>query len=264
MLGAIIGDAIGSVYERVKIEKYELITPDSNCTENVILLLATADCLLFGGDYRESYRRWYQWYPHVKGNYGKAFSEWAQNKGANPYYSCRNDGAMRVMPVAYAFDNLKVVMEEAERAAAVTHNHPEGIKGAQATAAALFLAKAGTPKATISELLTNIFDYDLQIPYPTLQSTYRYSELAQDTVPAAIIAFLASTDFESAIQNALALGGDANTLAAITGGMAEAFYRKVPSPLQAWIGTLLDEAQQDLMTEFKAEFIPGIKQVTAA
>lgn len=256
MLGAVIGDAVGSVYEfeRLKTKDFQLITPDSIWTDDTVLTLATADCLLYGGSYAEAYKRWWQWYPDVKGDYGRGFVEWAQAGGARPYYSCGNGSAMRVTPVAYAFDNLKDVLYEAEQSAAVTHNHPEGIKGAQATAAAIFLARTGASKDAIAEFVTNIFGYDLQTPYAKLQPVYRYSELAQDTVPAAIIAFLGSTDFEDAIRNAVALGGDADTLAVIAGALAEAFYRKIPAELRNWAWALLDEAQQDLLREFEAEF----------
>ncbi|MEO1353161.1 MAG: ADP-ribosylglycohydrolase family protein [Cyanobacteria bacterium J06635_15] len=263
MLGAIIGDAIGSAFERLKIEEFDLITPESHWTENTVLMLATTDYLLYGGDYRTSYQRWYHWYPQVNGDYSRRFSEWANAKAPRPYYSCRNDGALRVIPVAYAFDNLKDVMAEAERSALVSHNHPEGAKGAQAVAAATFLAKAGASKEAISELLSNIFSYDLQTPYQELQLSYQYSELAQDTVPAAIIAFLASKSYEDAIRKAIALGGDANTLAAMTGGIAEAFFHYIPQNLRHWIWALLDESQRDLISEFQAEFSTEIEPVAA-
>ncbi|MGD1855711.1 MAG: ADP-ribosylglycohydrolase family protein [Leptolyngbyaceae cyanobacterium] len=264
MLGAILGDAIGSARQRTKIQDFELITPSSHWTENTILMLATADYLLYGGDYEESYSRWYSWYPKIKGGYNNSFSEWAKTNGLKPYYSCRNDGAVRAVPIAYAFDNLKEVMEEAERSAIVSHNHPEGIKGAQATAAAIFLAKTKVPKATISELLSNIFGYNFQTSYKELQQSYQYSALAADTVEAAILAFLHSVDFEDAVRKASALGGDAKTLAAIAGGMAEAFYPKVPKSLQKLAWDLLDEGQQDLIGEFQTEFISESRRARAA
>ncbi|MEM9804139.1 MAG: ADP-ribosylglycohydrolase family protein [Cyanobacteria bacterium P01_D01_bin.56] len=264
MLGAILGDALGSAYQRTKRQDVELITPASHWTENTLFMLATADCLLYGGGYEETYARWYQWYPQIKGGYNNSFSEWASSKVLKPYYSCRNDGAVRAVPIAYAFDNLKEVMEEAERSAIISHNHPDGIKEAQATAAAIFLANTGASKQTIAELLTNIFGYDLQTPYPVLQQRYQYSALATDTVEAAIIAFLDSKTVEQAIRNAIALGGDAKTLAAIAGGIAEAFYPKVPKSLRTWIWTLLDEGQQDLISEFQAEFVTEASQMMVA
>ncbi|MEO1401498.1 MAG: ADP-ribosylglycohydrolase family protein [Cyanobacteria bacterium J06635_1] len=257
MIGAIIGDAVGSAYEfeRIKTKDFQLITSESIWTDDTILALATADCLLYGSDYAEAYKRWFHWYPSVKGGYGRSFTEWAKSKVSRPYYSCNNISAIRVIPVAYAFDNLKDVLEEAERSAAVTHNHPEGIKGAQAVAAAIFLARTGAAKDAIAELVTNIFGYDLSPPFEKLQPGYQYSQLVQDTVPAAIIAFLASKDFEDAIRNAVSLGGDADTLAAITGAIAEAFYPKVMKELREWCWGLLDETQQDLINEFRAEFM---------
>ncbi|MEM7692659.1 MAG: ADP-ribosylglycohydrolase family protein, partial [Pseudomonadota bacterium] len=144
------------------------------------------------------------------------------------------------------------------------HNHPEGIRGAQATAAAVFLAKAGATKSAMVELLTSVFAYDLRVPYEVLQPDYRFSELAQDTVPAAIMAFLAATDFEDALRKAMGLGGDASTLAAITGGIAEAFYHRVRPGLRQPIWGQLDESQQDLLLDFKAEFAADITLAIAA
>lgn len=264
MLGAILGDAIGSAHQRTKIQDFELVTLDSHWTENTIFTLATADYLLYGGEYEESYSRWYSWYPQIEGGYNNSFSEWAKTNGVKPYYSCRNDAAVRSVPIAYAFDNLKEVMAEAERSASVSHNHPEGIKGAQATAAVIFLANAKASKATMSDLLTSIFGYDFDVSYETLQQSYQYSTLAIDSVEAAILAFLHSTDFEDAIRKAVALGGDAKTLAAITGGIAEAFYPKVPNSLQKWGWEQLDEGQQDLIREFQSEFVTELVQARAA
>ncbi|NEQ53601.1 MAG: ADP-ribosylglycohydrolase [Leptolyngbya sp. SIO3F4] len=265
MLGAILGDAIGSAHQRTKIQDFELSTPNSHWTENTVFILATADYLLYGGEYEESYSRWHGWYPEIKGGYNNSFSEWAKTNGLKPYYSCRNDGAVRAIPIAYAFDSLKEVMEEAERSATVSHNHPEGIKGAQATAASVFLAKTKAPKDTIADLLSNIFGYNLQTSYEDLQESYHYSALATDTVEAAILAFLHSNSFEDAVRRAVFLGGDAKTLAAIAGGIAEAFYPKVPKSLQKWGWELLDEGQQDLISEFQTEFIkPEVHQARAA
>ncbi|MEM7795579.1 MAG: ADP-ribosylglycohydrolase family protein [Cyanobacteria bacterium P01_C01_bin.118] len=260
MLGALLGDAIGSAHQRTKVQDFELITPSSHWSENTIFMLATADYLLYGGEYEESYSRWYSWYPDIKGGYNNSFSEWAKTNGLKPYYSCRNDGAVRAIPIAYAFDNLKEVMEEAERSAAVSHNHPEGIKGAQATAAAIFLAKTKAPKDTISDLLGSIFGYQFEASYGELQQRYQYSALAADTVEAAILAFLHSNSFEDAVRRAVALGGDAKTLAAISGALGEAFYPKVPKSLQQWGWELLDEGQQDLISEFQTEFIKETSQ----
>lgn len=264
MLGAILGDVIGAAFQRTKIQDFELVTPDSHWTENTIFMLATADYLLYGGEYEETYGRWYSWYPQIAGGYNNSFSDWATTNCLKPYYSCRNDGAVRAVPIAYAFDNLKEVMEEAERSAMISHNHPDGIKGAQATAAAIFLANTGASKKTIAELLTSIFGYSFQTPYQSLQQSYQYSTLAGDTVEAAIIAFLHSNDFEDAVRNAVALGGDAKTLAAIAGGIAEAFYPKIPPSLRKWGWSRLDEGQQDLISEFRAEFIEDMVPAQAA
>jgi ADP-ribosylglycohydrolase len=145
-----------------------------------------------------------------------------------PYNSYGNGSAMRVSPVGYAYNSVEKVLEEAKKSAEVTHNHEEGIKGAQATALAIFMARTGSSKDEIRAKIAEMFQYDMDRSCDTIRPTYSFDETCQGTVPEAIIAFLDSTDFENAIRLSISLGGDADTLACITGGIAQAFYREIP------------------------------------
>ncbi|HQR36107.1 MAG TPA: ADP-ribosylglycohydrolase family protein, partial [Blastocatellia bacterium] len=167
-----------------------------------------------------------------------------------PYNSWGNGAAMRISPVGFAFDSLDEVLANAEKYTAVTHNHPEGIKGAQATAAAIFLARKGGTKQEIKEYVTTTFGYDLSKTLDEIRPNYQFNESCQQTVPEAITAFLESDDFEDAIRNAISLGGDSDTLACITGGIAEAFYGSVPNFIATQVMNLLDENLRKVTAAF--------------
>lgn len=237
MLGAIAGDTIGSVYEfnNAKTKDFELFTPASTFTDDSILSVATATVMLSdertGQAYSDAYKRYARRYPNPCGGYGARFNGWASSPSSRPYNSWGNGSAMRVSPVGWCCNSWDAVMAEAELTAAVTHNHPEGIKGAQATAGAIYLARAGDSKAMIADKIEAFFGYDLDRDLDELRKVYQYNESCQETVPEAIIAFLASTDFEDAIRNAVSLGGDSDTLTCITGAIAEAFYGGVPEAI---------------------------------
>ena len=239
MLGAIAGDIIGSGYEfdRTKRKDFTLFTDQSSFTDDSILSIAVADVILHGGDflrgsdYALAIKRYAQAYPHPMGGYGARFNQWAQSTSLEPYNSWGNGSAMRVSPVGFAYDTMAKVLDEAEQSAAVTHNHPEGIKGAQATAAAIFLARNQHSKQVIKTFIEQTFDYDLSRTLSDIRPTYTFRESCQESVPESIIAFLESTDFEDAIRNAISLGGDADTMGAITGSIAEAFYGGVPNAI---------------------------------
>ena len=138
---------------------------------------------------------------------------------------------MRVSAVGFAYNDLETVLEKAKQTAEVTHNHPEGIKGAQATAAAIFWARMGKSKEQIKEAVTQTFGYDLNFTIDGIRPTYKFNESCQETVPQAIVAFLESTDYENAIRIAISLGGDSDTIACITGGIAVAFYKEIPKAI---------------------------------
>ena len=228
MLGAIIGDIIGSVYERESFKSidFELFTKDSCFTDDTALTIATAECIQKKGEYTEFYQTYGKKYPGV--GYGGTFMNWIFSENPQPYNSWGNGSAMRVSPIGYMFDNLEETLMEAEKSAAVTHNHPEGIKGAQAIATAIFLAREGRSKLEIKEYIEKQFGYDLKRKIDEIRPSYKFDVSCQGSVPESIIAFMESTDFESAIRLAISLGGDADTMAAMAGSIAEPFYDEIP------------------------------------
>jgi len=227
MLGAVIGDIVGSVYEwnNIKTKDFPLFRPDCFFTDDTVMTLAIAEGLMNGGEavhYIAAMKKYGELYPHA--GYGGRFSSWLFSDATEPYNSWGNGSAMRVSAVAWYFDTLSEVEAHAQKSAEVTHNHPEGIKGAQATAAAVFLARKGRSKDEIRSYVEEQYGYDLSRSLDDIRPVYTFNESCQKTVPEAIIAFLESVDFEDAIRNAISLGGDSDTLAAITGSIAEAAY----------------------------------------
>jgi len=227
LLGAIAGDVIGSVheYKAHKSTQFELFQPGCGVTDDSVLTIAVADAILNRRGYGEVIREYGLRYPNA--GYGGMFIHWLRT-GGGPYNSFGNGSAMRVSPVGWAFERVEDVLGEAEASAAVTHNHPEGIKGAQATALAIYLARTGASKEDIRREITGRFHYNLNRKLEDIRPEYEWSEICQTSVPESIIAFLESTDFEGAIRNAISLGGDADTMAAIAGSIAEAYYGGVP------------------------------------
>lgn len=264
MLGAIAGDIIGSVYEFAdhKTKDFPLFTDESIFTDDTILTVAVADVLLHGGSYTEAFKRYYRHYPNPCGGYGARFQDWASSANSQPYNSWGNGSAMRVSPVAYVHQDLASVLRAAEQTAVVTHNHPEGIKGAQATAAAIFLARQGQTKDAIKQYVETTFGYDLSRSLSQIRPGYQFNESCQETVPEAMISFLESTSFTDAIRNAVSLGGDADTLTCITGSMAEAFYGEVPEAIADRVWDLLPEHLKTIIVQFKATYMPLLKAPT--
>ena len=242
MLGAIIGDIVGSVYEwnNIKTKDFPLFSKKCFFTDDTVMTLAVAEALLNGGsaeDYVAAMKRLGGMYPHS--GYGASFGYWLSSDSSEPYNSWGNGSAMRVSPVGWFYDTLAETQAAAELSAAVTHNHPEGIKGAQSTAAAIFLACNGHSKQEIKDYIERTYDYALSRTLDEIRPTYQFNESCMETVPEAITAFLESTDFEDAIRNAISLGGDSDTLAAITGSIAEAAYG-IPSEIRNTAVTHLD------------------------
>jgi ADP-ribosylglycohydrolase len=246
MLGAIVGDIIGSPYERngIKTTEFELFGKRSCFTDDTVMTVAVAEALQKGGE-RENYiaamRKYGKAYRDA--GYGNGFAFWLDSKKPEPYGSFGNGSAMRVSPVAWWFNTLEEVEKGAEASAAVTHNHPEGIKGAQATAAAIFLARKGKDKAEIKEYIENHYGYDLSRTLDEIRPAYSFDSSCQKTVPEAITAFLESDGFEDAIRKAVSLGGDSDTLAAITGSIAEAAYG-IPKEIEEQALSRLDHTLQ--------------------
>ena len=252
MTGAIAGDIIGSVYEfdNIKTTDFPLFTNESDYTDDTIMTVAVADWLLNGGDLAKVMQRYGREYPYPTGGYGGRFSGWLREKDPQPYNSWGNGSAMRVSAVGWMFDSLEKTLEVAKETAVVTHNHPEGIKGAQATAAAIYLARTGKSKQDIKQYIETTFSYDLGRTCDEIRPFYRFNESCQGTVPEAIIAFLDSSDFENAIRLAVSLGGDSDTLAWITGGIAEAFYG-IPEDIEKQVSDKLPGTFQKVIKEFK-------------
>jgi len=240
MIGVIAGDIIGSVYEAhpVKTEDFPLFSPGCRFTDDTVMTVATADSILTGKGYAAAYKEWGRLFPHA--GYGGMFRQWLRNNNSRPYNSFGNGSAMRVSPVGFAFDTLDKVLEEAKKSAEVTHNHPEGIKGAQATAAAIFLARTGKGKKEIKDYIETTFDYDLSATLAEIRPGYRFDPTCQGSVPQAVIAFLESYDYEDAVRKAISLGGDTDTQACITGGIAQAYYKTMDDHIKKKVRALLD------------------------
>ncbi len=255
MLGAIVGDMVGSIYEHRNHRSVEFPFFGAGCTytDDTILTVALADAIMQGGDYIDFLKSYARKYPSPMGGYGTRFSGWAFSNDRKPYNSLGNGSAMRTSPVGFAFQSLETVLAAAEKYSAVTHNHPEGIKGAQATAASIFLARQGKSKQEIRAYISEQFGYNLERTCDQIRRVYQYNELCSETVPEAIIAFLDSNDFEHAIRLAISLGGDSDTLACITGGIAEAYYG-IPRWIEEEALGKLDNFLRKITLEFREKY----------
>ncbi len=258
MLGAIAGDIIGSVYEAEALKTphfYPLFHDEAYFTDDTVLTVALADSILHGADYVDKLKEYFRRYPHA--GYGGTFYRWALSLSRKPYNSWGNGSAMRVSPVGHAFETLEEVLEQAKRSADVTHNHPEGVKGAQATAAAIFLARSGKGKAEIQEYVADTFGYDLGRSLDDIRPRYCFDVSCQGSVPESIIAFLESTDYEDAVRKAISLGGDSDTMACIAGGIAEAFYGGVPEEIGREALARLDPHLRGVVEAFRQRYGHG-------
>ena len=224
MLGACIGDIIGSVYEfnAWKSLEFPLFGEKSEFTDDTVCTIAVAECLLDGSDPAATLRKWGHRYPGR--GYGGSYAVWLRDPKMGPYNSYGNGAAMRVSPAALLAGTLEEALRMADHVTAVTHNHPEGLKGAAATVTAIWLARQGVAPEDIRERIQKDFGYDLSRSVDEIRPGYRFNETCQDTVPQAIVSALEATSFEDAIRNAVSLGGDADTLAAIAGPIAEVLF----------------------------------------
>ena len=283
MLGAIIGDTVGSIYEfhNTKEYNFQMFNSMSAYTDDSVMTMAVAYWLLkdkehsyqgledimvmFGencpcpmGGYGSGFYRWL-FMPHdlyqFDSRYGDAPYE--SSTGRHPYGSFGNGSAMRVSAVGWFFDTLEETERVAGISAAITHNHPEGIKGAQATAAAIFLARTGKTKEEIRDYIEKTYGYDLHKTWEDWHYMYYWQDSCQGTVPQAMIAFLDSESFEDAIRKAVSLGGDSDTLACITGGIAEAFYGGVPKTMADKVLGMLPEVFKTVLSEMAGKTAYG-------
>lgn len=254
MIGAIAGDVIGSVHEwrGTKTKRFRLFVDGSTFTDDTVLTVAVADALTHDTGYVDAFHEYFQHYPLA--GFGGTFRRWAASRSREPYQSWGNGSAMRVSPVAYAHDDLESVLEAAKASAEVTHDHPEGIKGAQAVAGSIFLARKGEGKAGIREFVERRIGYDLGRSLREIRRGYVFDVSCQGSVPEAIIAFLESDSFEDAVRNAISLGGDSDTQACIAGAIAEPFHGGVPEEIRREVWDRLDRRLQSAILKFRRKF----------
>ena len=261
MYGAILGDIIGSPYEfdrGCKRKDFPLFSPDSTYTDDSVMTLAVADAFLsvpaeatdeeIRRQLVQSMQHYGRKYPYA--GYGGMFRRWLENPNPQPYGSYGNGSAMRVSSAAWLFDDLETVRHMARLSAEITHNHPEGIKGAEATACGIFLARTGYSKAEIKEYIEILFDYDLSRTCDEIRPSYHHVESCQETVPEAITAFLEGSSFEDVIRTAVSLGGDCDTLTCIAGSIAEGFYG-VPEELKQQCWERMPDSLRKILKRFE-------------
>lgn len=254
MIAAIAGDIVGSVHERANLKRmnFALFQQNSRFTDDTVMTLAVADCILNRKPYAETLRAYGRRYPDR--GYGGMFRTWLADDAAGPYNSFGNGSAMRVSPIGYALDKRKDVMTEAQRSAEVTHNHPEGIKGAQAIALAVFLARKDAGKDEVRREIEKTFGYDLHRHIKQIRKSYTFDVSCQGSVPEAIIAFLDSEGVEDAIRLGVSLGGDADTIACMAGAIAQAHYKQVPAVLVDKVKSVLTPELWALTQEFSEHY----------
>ncbi|MFO8031070.1 MAG: ADP-ribosylglycohydrolase family protein [Desulfohalobiaceae bacterium] len=250
MLGAIIGDIVGSRFEArpYKSTNFELFTPQCSFTDDTVLSVAVSDSLMQGAPYSQKLKEYYQRYPWA--GFGGSFQIWAASDTEEPYNSLGNGSAMRVSPVAWYYNQREQVLQQAERSAAATHNHPEGIKGAQSVALAIHLARQGKDKENIKQEISQNFGYNLDRTIEEIRPGYSFDVTCPGSVPEALICFLEAQDFEQALRNAVSLGGDSDTQACIAGSVAEAFFQGVPQEIRDQGLSFLDGFLKGKVEEF--------------
>ena len=254
MIGAIAGDVIGSVFDHdpIKTTSFPLFSESSRFTDDTVLSVAIADAILNQIDYGNALKKYGRKYPAA--GYGMSFLRWTQSSVTKPYNSWGNGSAMRVSPVGFAFDSIEDVLREAEKTAAVTHNHPEGIKGAQATALAIFLARKEADKSEIRSQIQHRFQYNLDRSIDDIRPYYVFDVSCQGSVPESILAFIESADFEDAVRLAISLGGDSDTMGCIAGGIAQAYYGRIPQKIIVSVRQRLPETFVSVVDQFNTTF----------
>ena len=254
IIGAIIGDVIGMPYEfnNTKDYNFEMFLPSATFTDDTVLTVAIADCILHDKDFTKTVWEYGRKYTHR--GYGGNFSRWLHSDNPQPYNSYGNGSAMRVSPVGFAFDDIDTVMDVAEQTAVISHNHPEGIKGAQATATAILLARQGKSKDEIKNFIETKFNYNLNFTIDGIRPFYRFDVTCQGSVPVAIVAFLDSKNFEDAIRLAISVGGDSDTIGAITGAIAAAYYKEIPQEILNFTLSKLPAEFIEIIDEFEEKY----------
>lgn len=250
MLGGIAGDIIGSFYEKHNHKRKDfapLFHPQARITDDTVCLVAVADALLNDRHPTEALQDWGRRYEHV-GGWGQRFALWLVDDQPQPYGSWGNGGAMRVAPAALLASSLDEALALAEAVTVITHNHPEGLRGSQAAAAAVWWALQGEPAETIRLRVTERFHYDLSTTVDAIRPHYRHSEAAAQSVPQALVCALEAVDYEDAIRNAISIGGDSDTIAAMAGAVAEARFG-LPDDIAAQAWNYLDRDMRRSLTD---------------
>ena len=252
MLGAIIGDVLGSTFEfyPMKTKKFELLDNKSHFTDDTVMTVAVADSIMNEVPYTESLQQWGRKYPRA--GYGGWFRKWIHQDYPKPYNSFGNGSAMRCSSIGWLFDDKESVLDEAKKSAEITHNHPEGIKGAQAVALGVLMGRKGSSKNEIKGKLEKLFGFNLNQKLEQIIPNYTFDSTCQGSVPQAIIAFLESEDFEDAIRNSISLGGDADTQACITGSLAEAYYKDIPDEIASFVKWRIEDDLLAVMHQFNS------------
>jgi ADP-ribosylglycohydrolase len=252
--GAIAGDIIGSIYEwdNHKSKDFPLFSGSCCFTDDTVHTLALAESIITGADYPILLKVFYQLYPDA--GYGGRFKKWAISNSLEAYNSWGNGAAMRISPITHAAKSLEEAMALAHKYTSATHDHFEGIRGGQAVAAASFLALQSQSKEKLKEHIVDNFGYDLSGSLDLLRPGYTFDVTCQGTVPVAILAFLESTDYEDAIRNAISVGGDSDTIACITGGIAGAYYG-VPEHIAARAISCLDARLAGILKKFTEMYV---------
>jgi ADP-ribosylglycohydrolase len=255
MIGAVAGDIIGSTYERhsIKTKRFRLFPKYCTYTDDTVLSIAIAKSILDNEPYIDNVIdfgiRYYG------AGYGLLFKKWLKSIKHEPYNSWGNGSAMRVSAIGFAFDTEEEVLAEAKKSAEITHNHKEGIKGAEATALAIFMARKGADREDIREVISKRFNYNLDDTVDEIRPFYRFDVSCQGSVPQSIICFLDSTSYEDTIRNAISLGGDTDTMATIAGGIAEAYYKGVPRDIRFNVYKKLPNEFLGILEDFKYKYM---------
>ncbi|MFP4476182.1 MAG: ADP-ribosylglycohydrolase family protein [Desulfatibacillaceae bacterium] len=259
MLGAIAGDMVGSVYEGrpVKTTDFPLFLNHSRYTDDSVLTVAVGHAILEDRDYASALREFGQ--RHPRAGYGGTFIRWLADESMGSYNSWGNGSAMRVSAVGHAWDTVDEVLEQAKRSAEVTHDHPEGIKGAQAVALAVLMARQGADKDGIRREVSERFGYDMSRSLDHIRPGYGFDVSCQGSVPEALIAFLESDDFEGALRNAVSLGGDADTQACVAGAVAQPFYGGVPAAVAEEVGKRLPPDLAEILERFGRRYPSSVR-----
>ncbi len=268
MYGAILGDIIGSPFEFDRGNRskfFDLFTAGCTFTDDSVMTIAVGEALMDAGPDADAeairnlvivrMQDWGRRYPYA--GYGGRFIDWIWKDDPRPYGSWGNGSAMRVSAAGWLYDSVERTREVAVATAEVTHNHPEGIKGAQATAAAIWMARNGKTREEIRDYIEKTYGYDLHKTWEYWHPIYHWEDSCQGTVPQAIICFLDSTDFEDAIRKAVSLGGDSDTLACITGGIAEAYYKEIPGHIAKRVRAPFPRIFNKILDEMRSRTVYG-------